>query len=191
MWSLLGPPFPYIWCHDSGWVSPLILVGPRFQLTTWTPWGHDWPGLILPIALLTSNTGHSLVSPHTLLGLPLRSLPSVSLGFKHPPLFGYLWDSDSRGWFPSLCSAWVCFCHWSRRPPICKAWCWVTHKLRARGPYKLLEHSDGCFLCALYRSQDIWATRGCPMTPYSLPTGSHYGDHLLFAIWLPTKMPPQ
>jgi hypothetical protein len=26
-----------------------------------------------------------LVSPHTLIGLPLWSLPSVSLRFKHPP----------------------------------------------------------------------------------------------------------
>jgi hypothetical protein len=37
------------------------------------------------IALLASNTGHSLVSPHTLIGLPLQSLPLVSLGFQHPP----------------------------------------------------------------------------------------------------------
>jgi hypothetical protein len=34
---------------------------------------------------LASNTGHPLVSPHTLIGLPLWSLPSVSLGFKYPP----------------------------------------------------------------------------------------------------------
>jgi hypothetical protein len=55
-WSLLGPTFPTFWCHDSDGGSPLILVGPPFQLTPWPPWGRDWPGLILPIALLASNT---------------------------------------------------------------------------------------------------------------------------------------
>jgi hypothetical protein len=48
---ILGPIFPYIWCHDSGWVSPQILVGPQFQFTPSPSWGRDWPGLILPIAL--------------------------------------------------------------------------------------------------------------------------------------------
>jgi hypothetical protein len=57
-----------IWCCDSGWVSPLILVGPGFRLT--------------PQPLYT---GHALVSPHTPIGLPLWSLPSVSLGFQHFP----------------------------------------------------------------------------------------------------------
>jgi hypothetical protein len=93
----LGPIFPYIWCHDSGRVSPLILVEPWFQLTPRPPWGRDWPRLIFPIALLASNTGHSLVSPHTLLRLSLQSLHSVSLGFSNtPPVWLSLGGSGGR-----------------------------------------------------------------------------------------------
>jgi hypothetical protein len=180
MGSLLGPIFPYIWCHDSGRVSPLIIVGPRFQLTPRPPWGRDWPGLILPIALLAFNTGHSLVSPHTLIGLPLRSLPSVSLGFKHPLLFGYLWDSDGRGGFPSLCSAWVYFCHWFWRPTICKAWRRMTHSLWAPGA-----------LQATWTQWQLFLMRLVPFSGYSshvgIPCDSIYSSNRL-PLWGPPPL---
>jgi hypothetical protein len=83
---ILGPTFPYIMCHDLGWVSLLILVGPWFRLGPRLPWEHDWPGLILLIAF--THLQHWIFFGESTYpsGLPLRSLPLVSLGFRTLPM---------------------------------------------------------------------------------------------------------
>jgi hypothetical protein len=77
-----------------------------------------------------------LVSPHTFLGLPLWSLPLVSLGFENFPCLAISRAQMVEG-FPSLSSSLGLFCHGSQRSPIQKAWCQVTHSPR---PFGLARH---------------------------------------------------
>jgi hypothetical protein len=146
-WSLLGPIFPYIWCHDLGRVSPLILVGSPFRLTPWPPWGHDWPGFILLIAL-------ACIQRRTFFGestypywAPFAVSPfGVSGVSKHSPCLAI------SGWLrrqkDSLsCWAWIHFVM-GLRDPSSKAWAQVTHSPRPFSP-ACLELNDDWFLRAL------------------------------------------
>jgi hypothetical protein len=66
------------------------------------------------------------MSPHTLLGLPLRSLPSVSLGFSNtPPVWLSLGGSGSRG-IPSVVGLGSILL-WVSETCRQKAWAQVTH----------------------------------------------------------------
>jgi hypothetical protein len=83
---ILGPIFPYIWCLDSDGGSPQSWWDPHSDLPHNHPEDMTGQDSSSQSPSLASNTGHSLVSPPTLLGLPLQSLPLVSLGFRTLPM---------------------------------------------------------------------------------------------------------
>jgi hypothetical protein len=194
MWSLLGLHLPYIWCHDSNWGSPLILVGPRFQLTCPTTTLSTWLARTHPSDRTHSHPtlGIFLVSPHTPIGFPLWSLPSVSLGFQCFP-FLIISGTQTVGEISLFATGLGLFLSSSALggcPPR-KAWHRVTHSLH--GPFWPANHlnsvmTDSHALCIFL---DVCAVWGCSTVHNILLSHSGTGSLIMGASTssLPSDFP--